>query len=41
VDACLEFATAGRASALVEACASLRASIDAAAEAGRLEVTPP
>jgi hypothetical protein len=41
VGACLEFATAGRASALVEACASLRASIDAAAEAGRLEVTPP
>jgi hypothetical protein len=41
VRTCAEFAAAERASALVEECASLRASIDAAAQAGRLEVTPP
>lgn len=41
VRACLEFASAGRASALVEGCASLRDSIGAAVESGRLEVLPP
>jgi hypothetical protein len=41
VRSCAEFACAGRASALVEGCGSLRDSIDAAVQAGRLEVTPP
>jgi len=44
VRACVEFmafAELGRASALVEGCGSLRDSIDAAAKAGRLEVSPP
>jgi hypothetical protein len=41
VRACFEFACAGRASALVEGCASLRDSIDAAVASGRLEVSPP
>jgi hypothetical protein len=41
VRACAEFAAIGRPSALVEGCGSLRDSIDAAVEAGRLEVTPP
>jgi hypothetical protein len=41
VRACWEFSSAGRPSALVEGCASLRDSIDAAVAAGRLEVTPP
>jgi hypothetical protein len=44
VRACAEFAASsaeGRPSALVEGCASLRDSIDAAVEAGRLEVSPP
>ena len=42
--ACAEFgalAERGRPSALVEGCASLRDSIDAAVAAGRLEVSPP
>ncbi|MGO9187934.1 MAG: hypothetical protein ACLP8X_05655 [Streptosporangiaceae bacterium] len=39
VRACAEFE--GRPSALVEGCASLRDSIDAAVAAGRLEVSPP
>jgi len=42
--ACAEFgalAAMGRPSALVEGCASLRDSIDAAVASGRLEVTPP
>jgi hypothetical protein len=39
VRACAEFE--GRASALVEGCASLRDSIEAAVAAGRLEVSPP
>jgi len=34
-------AAGGRPSALVEGCASLRDSIDAAVAAGRLEVSPP
>ena len=41
---CAEFAaavTAGRASALIASCASLRASIDDAVAAGRVEVLPP
>ncbi len=44
VRACAEFSastTRGRPSALVEGCASLRDSIDAAVAAGRLEVSPP
>jgi hypothetical protein len=41
VRACREFSAAGRPSALVEGCASLRDSIDAAVAAGRLEVAPP
>jgi len=44
VRACAEFGAAaagGRPSALVEGCASLRDSIDAAVAAGRLEVSPP
>ena len=44
VRACAEFralAADGRPSALVEGCASLRDSIDAAVAAGRLEVSPP
>jgi hypothetical protein len=41
VRSCAEFACAGRTSALVEGCASLRDSIDAAVTSGRLEVTPP
>jgi hypothetical protein len=44
VRACAEFsasAAEGRPSALVEGCASLRDSIDAAVAAGRLEVSPP
>ena len=45
VRACAEFgaleAVRGRPSALVEGCASLRDSIDAAVAAGRLEVSPP
>jgi hypothetical protein len=42
VRACWEFsAAAGRLSALVEACGSLRDSIDAAVASGRLEVSPP
>ena len=41
VRACAEFAAlaAGRPSALIEGCASLRDSIDAAVTAGRLEVS--
>jgi len=42
--ACAEFgarAARGRPSALVEGCASLQDSIDAAVAAGRLEVSPP
>ena len=39
VRACAEFA--GRHSALVEGCGSLRDCIDAALAAGRLEVSPP
>ena len=42
--ACAEFsasAAGGRPSALVQGCASLRDSIDAAIAAGRLEVSPP
>ena len=42
--ACAEFgalAERGRPSALVEGCASLQDSIDAAVAAGRLEVSPP
>ncbi len=41
VRACREFSAAGRPSALVEGCGSLRDSIDAAVAAGRLEVAPP
>ena len=44
VRACLEFSaarSAGRPSALVQGCGSLRDSIDAAVLAGRLEVSPP
>jgi hypothetical protein len=41
VRACAEFAAAGRASALVRGCGSLRESIDAAVTSGRLEVSPP
>ena len=41
VRACAEFGAAGRPSALVEGCGSLREAIDHAVAAGRLEVTPP
>jgi hypothetical protein len=41
VRSCAEFAASDRPSALVEGCASLRDSIDAAMGAGRLEVLPP
>jgi hypothetical protein len=44
VRTCAEFralAADGRPTALVEGCASLRDSIDAAVAAGRLEVSPP
>ena len=41
VRACREFSAAGRPSALVEGCGSLRDSIDVAVAAGRLEVAPP
>jgi hypothetical protein len=41
VRACWEFGAAGRPSALVEGCASLRDSIDGAVTSGRLEVSPP
>jgi hypothetical protein len=41
VRACQEFGASDRPSALVEGCASLRDSIDAAVAAGRLEVSPP
>jgi len=41
VRACAEFGAQGRPSALVEGCASLRDSIDAAVAAGRLGVSPP
>ena len=42
--ACAEFsarAAAGERSALIDSCASLRASLDRAVAEGRLEVTPP
>jgi hypothetical protein len=41
VRACQEFGASDRPSALVEGCASLWDSIDAAVAAGRLEVSPP
>ena len=41
VQTCLVFRAAGRPSALVEGCGSLRDSISAAVESGRLEVAPP
>jgi hypothetical protein len=44
LDRCAEFAAAveaGRPTALVERCASMRSSIDAAAADGRLPVAPP
>jgi hypothetical protein len=41
VRACWEFSAAGRPSALVEGCGSLRDSIEVAVAAGRLEVAPP
>jgi hypothetical protein len=41
VDLCSEFSLAGRPSALVEGCGSLRDSISSAVAAGRLEVSPP
>lgn len=41
VRTCLEFGVAGRPSALVEGCGSLREAIDKAVAAGRLEVAPP
>lgn len=41
VRSCLEFGAAGRPSALVEGCGSLRDSIDSAVAVGRLEVSPP
>ena len=41
VGLCLEFSMAGRPSALVEGCGSLRASIASAVASGRLEVSPP
>ncbi len=41
VRTCLEFSASVRPSALVQGCGSLRDSIDAAAAAGRLTVSPP
>jgi hypothetical protein len=41
VRACLEFGAAGRPSALVEGCGSLRDSVDCAVLEGRLKVSPP
>jgi hypothetical protein len=41
VRACLEFGAAGRPSALVERCGSLRDSVDGAVLEGRLKVSPP
>jgi hypothetical protein len=41
VSLCLEFGAAGRPSALVEGCGSLRSSIYDAVASGRLEVSPP
>jgi hypothetical protein len=41
VSLCLEFGAAGRPSALVEGCGSLRSSIASAVLGGRLEVSPP
>ena len=41
VRTCREFSAAGRPSALVEGCGSLRDSVDVAVAAGRLEVAPP
>jgi hypothetical protein len=41
VRTCWEFAAAGRPSALVEGCGSLRVAIDAAVTAGQLAVAPP
>jgi hypothetical protein len=41
VRTCWEFSAAGRPSALVEGCGSLRESISVAVESGRLEVAPP
>jgi hypothetical protein len=41
VRACREFSAAGRPSALIEGCGSLRDSIDVAVTSGRLEVSPP
>jgi hypothetical protein len=41
VRACWEFSAAGRPSALVEGCGSLRDSIDVSVAAGRLAVSPP
>ena len=41
VRGCEEFGAADRPSALVQGCASLRDSIEEAAAAGRLEVSPP
>jgi hypothetical protein len=41
VRACWEFSAAGRPSALVQGCGSLRDSIDGAVAAGRLAVSPP
>jgi hypothetical protein len=41
VGLCAEFSVAGRPSALVEGCGSLRSSLFAAVADGRLEVSPP
>lgn len=41
VGLCFEFSAAGRPSALVEGCGSLRSSIASAVASGRLEVSPP
>jgi len=41
VRGCAEFARAGRDSALIPTCASLRDSIDDAVAGGRVEVLPP
>jgi hypothetical protein len=41
VRACAEFTAAEEQSALIDTCASLRASIDAALAEGRLAVSPP
>ncbi|MGH3288801.1 MAG: hypothetical protein ACRDPD_29680 [Streptosporangiaceae bacterium] len=41
VSLCLEFGAAGRPSALVEGCGSLRDSIDCAVSDERLKVSPP